>query len=409
MFTSAFFSGNRAALRTRVQADYIILSASGLVQKTADETFPFRQDSNFWYLSGLQVADAVLVIDVKSGKDTLILPPRLKHRDLWEGAISHTELQKTSGISTILDADAGMELLKSLAVTTPKIGTIVPDVAYIPVYGMHISPTKIAFRNRLRHHFKKENFVDIRKDLAALRQVKQPQELKAIQKAVDATVQSIASLKSVISAMKTEQDVDIFLSYQFRLNGADGHAYSPIVASGLDAATIHHMDNNGPLAPDSLLLMDVGAQYQGYAADISRTYAIGEVSARQQAAYDAVKAAHGYALTLLKPGVVIREYQKQIVTFLVDELIKAGLYEKSYREQAQKDFPHLISHHLGLDVHDAGLYDEPLQAGAVVTVEPGVYLPGDKIGVRIEDDILITATGAKNLSAHLPDDLLYLG
>jgi Xaa-Pro aminopeptidase len=121
-----------------------------------------------------------------------------------------------------------------------------------------------------------------------------------------------------------------------------------------------------------------------------------------------VKAAHGFALSLLKPGVVIREYQKQVVTYLVDALISAGIYDAAHREQYEKEYPHLISHHLGLDVHDAGMYDDPLVEGCVVTVEPGVYLAEDGIGVRIEDDIVITKTGAKNLSSHLSDDLLYL-
>lgn len=408
MFTSEFFTGNRAALRNGCTADYIILSANGLVQKSADVSFPFRQDSNFWYLTGSQVADALLLMELKSGKDTIILPPRQKHRDIWEGAIDTAALCKSSGVDQVLQDDEGTELLKSLAPKKPKIGTIVPDIAYLPAYGMHLSPTKLVFRNRLRRMFGKEQLVDIRTDIARLRQVKQAPELAAIKKAVDITVESLAALKAEISHMKSERDVDIFLSHEFRLRGAAGHAYDPIVGSGVHAATIHHETNDGPLVKDSLLLMDVGALYQGYAADISRSWIIGTPSAKQKAVYDAVKTAHTYALSLLKPGVTIRTYQKEVVAFLVGTLIDAGVYKEEDRAQYEKDYPHLISHHLGLDVHDAGMYDDPLVEGCVVTIEPGVYLPADRIGVRIEDDILITKTGAENLSARLPDDLLYL-
>ncbi len=408
MFNDSFFSGNRAALRQTCTADYILLSANGMVQKSADLVFPFRQDSNFWYLTGSNIADALLLIDVKNGVDTIILPERQKHRDMWEGAIDTAALQKTSGVHEVLQYEEGTARLKELAAKKPKIGTIVPDIAYLPAYGMHLNPQKLVFRNRLWRLFGKANLVDIRTDMARLRQVKQPAELEAIQKAVDITADSLAALKKEIGTMRTERDVDIFLSHQFRLGGASGHGYDPIVGSGVHAATIHHETNDGSLVKDSLLLMDVGALYNGYSADISRTYVIGTPTAKQRAVYDAVKAAHGFALSLLKPGVVIREYQKQVVTYLVDALISAGIYDAAHREQYEKEYPHLISHHLGLDVHDAGMYDDPLVEGCVVTVEPGVYLAEDGIGVRIEDDIVITKTGAKNLSSHLSDDLLYL-
>lgn len=408
MFDKTFFTDNRAALTGRVKADFIILSASGLLQKSADTTYPFRQDSNFWYLTGTQIADALLIINIKDDTEYFVLPPRLKHRDMWEGAIDHTAIKQVSGIQNVLTAEQGTDLLKSLVPAKPKIGTIVPDTAYIPSYGMHISPVKIIFRNRLRRLFGTTSFVDIRLDLAALRQVKQPPELAAIKHAIAITLESIMELKNHIAGMTNERDIDIFLSHQFRLRGASGHAYDPIVGSGVHAATIHHETNDGPLVKKQLLLMDVGALYQGYAADISRTYAIGQPSARQQAAFDAVKATHAYAISLLKPGVIIRDYQKEVVAYQIDQLIQAGIYKQSDHAHYEKDYPHLISHFLGLDVHDAGLYDGPLQENVVITVEPGVYLPDDKIGVRIEDDILITKTGAVNLSASLPDNLLYL-
>ena len=406
MFDAAFFTGNRRALAAAAQTDLIVVSANGQLQKSADSLFPFSQDSSFWYLTGCEVPDAVLVMDLRKGTEFLVTPERQVHRDLWEGAIDLTALQALSGIKNIVGFTEGWRLIKQLGAETAKVGTVVPDGPYIAAYGMHINPAKIAFKNRLRRAVGAGKFVDVRKDIARLRQVKQPAELQAIRQAVKITLDGLQKLRAALPSMHDERDVEVFLTHQFRLGGADGHAYDPIVASGVHAATIHHMINDGPLRTNELLLMDVGAQYQGYAADISRTWVIGAATPRQKAAHAAMQSTHAYALKLLKPGVIIKDYQKEVVTFLVGELISAGLCKTSERAAIEKNYPHLISHFLGLDVHDAGMYDEPLVAGVLLTVEPGVYLPDEKIGVRIEDDILITADGAINLSTSLSSNLL---
>lgn len=407
MFSSTFFAGNRSALRAKTDVDFVILSANGMVQKSADLVFPFRQDSNFWYLTGCTVADAVFVLDVQQGVATVILPPRLKQRDAWEGVIDREDIKKNGALDVVIDADEGQKYLRSISKQKPRIGTIVPDGAYIAAYGLHFNPAKMLFKNRLKRLFGASTLVDIRIVMAGLRQVKQPQELEAIQKAIDITIDSFEALKKELPHMQGEQDIDIFVSHQFRLRGGKGHAYDPIVGCGEHAATIHYETNDGPLAANSLLLMDIGAEYEGYAADISRTWALGEPSDKQRAVYDAVKATHQYALSLLKPGVVIREYQKQVAAYQVDQLIQRGIIAAKDRKTSEANYPHLVSHFLGLDVHDAGLYEEPLPVGAVITVEPGYYMQAEKIGVRIEDDVLITQDGAVNLSARLSDNLVY--
>ena len=336
--------------------DFVVLAANGLVQKSADVSYPFRQDSNFWYLTGLDIADAVLVIDVKKGDEFIILPQRDKHRDLWDGKFDTARTSQQSGIADTLPYTQGWKQLKVLLSRPCTIGTILPDSPYIAVYNMHVNPGKIAFRSHLRRISGTAKVIDLRKTIGRLRQIKQPNELAAIKKAVQATVESLKELQAAIGTMKTEQDVDIFLSHQFRLHGTSGHAYDPIVASGIHAATIHYMDNNGPLLKNQLLLMDVGASYQGYAADISRTWVLGQPSARQQEVYEVVAAAHVRALKLLKPGVIIREYQNKVVASLVDDLISIGVYKQADRLKAVKDYPHLISHFLGRSNAGLGVF-----------------------------------------------------
>jgi Xaa-Pro aminopeptidase len=407
MFSAEFFTGNRQRLAKACECDFVVLAANGTLQKSADTVFALRQDSNFWYVSGLQVADAVVVIDCKMAESFVILPPRLAMRDQWEGKLDTVALAKLCGITDFTDSRTGWARLASLTAKGKTVGTILPASSYIGVYGMHINPAKIRFRRKLKKLVSPTNLLDIRLPIAHLRQVKQPAELTSITEAVSATTKSLTLLKDQIASFSSERDVDIFLSHQFRLHGGTGHAYDPIVATGKNAATIHYQDNNATFQKNGLLLMDVGAEVNGYAADISRTYALSPPTPRQQAVFDAVQSVHNYALTLLKPGVILREYERLVEEHMGKELITLGLINSMDRKKIRFYFPHLTSHYLGFDVHDAGDYDQPLSPNTVITVEPGIYLPKEGIGVRIEDDILITDTGATNLSEHLPIDLLY--
>ena len=405
MFSVDFFKLNRKRICDTVDVDLIVLSANGLVQKSADTTFPLRQDSNFWYLTGLDIAEAVVVIDKLNAQEYLVLPPRLKHRDLWEGELNISEITQLSGIGTVLSNTEGWERLKNtLKNDKVSLGTILPARSYEPNYGMYINPAKLVFGRKIKR-LADENIVDIRRNLALLRQVKTTDEISAIKKAVDITSASLAELQKSLSDMRSEKEVGIFLSHEFAQRGANGHAYDPIIACGKNATTIHYEKNDSILKKGSLLLLDVGAQYQKYAADISRTWAIGPASDRQVKVHMAVERVHSYAMSLLKPGVVLREYEKIVRSRMKKELLGLGLVTN--KDDHLKYYPHLTSHFLGIDVHDAGDYDLPLAPNTVLTVEPGIYIPQENIGVRIEDDVLITDTGCHNLSASIQSHLVY--
>jgi len=211
-----------------------------------------------------------------------------------------------------------------------------------------------------------------------------------------------------LSKYAFEYEIEAEITRGFRRRGAEGHAFTPIVAGGKNACTIHHIKNDSRLTSDELLILDVGAMYQQYAADISRTYALHDrPSRRQEQIYEAVCEAQDYAYSLLKPGVILNEYEKEMESFIGEKLRELGLIKTITRETVRESglFPHRVSHFLGIEAHDAGNYDEPLKPGVVLVAEPGIYIRDEGIGVRVEDDVLITEDGCSILSSKLPRQL----
>ncbi len=402
-FTSEFFTGNRQRLLEATGAELIVLSANGLLQRTTDTTFAFRQDSNFWYLTGVEEPDYILVISVE--KSFLIAPERGEHRDLWDGAIDIDALKASSGLDEIMEHHAGWNQLDRLLKKIKKAHTITPAEAYYKLFGFYTNPARMTLLTALKKHRNLE-LVDIRKHLAHLRQIKQDPEIAALQKAIDITSNALKEARKKLPSYKYEYEVVADITGSFIRQGSKGHAYEPIVSGGANAATIHHLQFDSALPKDSMILFDIGADVNNYSADISRTYALGEPTARMQEVFAAVERVRQIAFKKLKPGVMPREYEKEVDAVMAQELHKLGLLKNvDDKKKFRKLYPHLTSHHLGLDTHDSADYDLPLAAGMVLTVEPGIYIPDEGIGVRIEDDVLITKTGIKVLSASLPSTL----
>jgi Xaa-Pro aminopeptidase len=237
--------------------------------------------------------------------------------------------------------------------------------------------------------------------------IKQAAELEAIQLAIDITAAGIkeATKASKLKNYAYEYELEAELTRNFRMRGS-GHAFEPIVAGGPRACTLHNVANSGKLSADELVLMDVGAEIEHYAADITRTISLnGSPSRRQQAVHAAVLEVQEFALGLLKPGILLKEYEQQIEHFMGEKLRELGLIKIITHDGVRAYYPHATSHFLGLNVHDVGEYDRPLEPGVVMTVEPGIYIASEGIGVRIEDDVLVTPKGPKILSSKLPRDL----
>jgi len=407
LFDSAFFAGNRERLRTLFPGTApIIITANGALQRNGESTYKFRQDSNFWYLTGINKPDILLVMD--KDKEYLVVPEREKVMEIFEGATDTQELSKRSGIETVVTSTVGWRQLTNRLKKVKHVATLAAAPAYVEPYDFYSNPARAALIAHIQNIRKDIEVLDLRLHMVKMRMVKQVPEIAAIQKAIDITIASMkeATSPSKLDKYEYEYELEAAINYGFRKRGAQGVAFDSIVASGANACIIHNFPAYDKLAPKSLVIVDVGAEVENYAADISRTYAVGKITKRQRQVYQAVAEVQEYAISLLVPGALIRENEKLVEHFMGEKLRELGLIKSIEHEAVRQYFPHATSHFLGLDVHDAGDYNEPLVPGMMLTAEPGIYLSEEGIGVRIEDDILITADGPVNLSAALPRNLV---
>lgn len=398
MFTSNFFSGNRQKLRQQAGADNLfVITAQSLLQRSGDTTYPFRQDSNFFYLTGVNEPDVVLVM---TGSEAfLILPKRSKVATIFGGSINCDEIAKISGIKTILDHREGWERYKKLQQSRKSVYTLSQAPPKVTgVDSFYTNPTRRSLLQKLKRLNPRIEFKDLRPTLSSMRQIKQPEEIEAIKRAIAITGEGFKRARAALANGASEFEIEAVFDRVFKENRAT-HGYQPIVAGGERACVLHYIRNDQPLVPKEVCLLDVGAEYHNYAADITRTYCL-EASDRQQAVMESVRRVQTEAIKLLKPGLAWKAYGKQVEQLMGSELLALGLIKDPSTEAIRTYFPHGISHSLGLDVHDVCDY-KTIQENMVITVEPGIYIPEEGIGVRIEDDVLITKTGAKNLSASV--------
>lgn len=402
-FSSRFFTENRRRLRESSAPDVpIVITANGLLQKgSIDGAYQFSQDADFWYLTGIDEPDIVLVMD---GRDEyLIVPSRPAIREAFDGAVASSPLTRRSGVKTVLDEEAGWARLSRRLKKTGKVATARPLPAYTERYGIYANPARANLLAKLRSYARLK-LTNVSADLARMRMIKQPAELKAIQTAIDITA---GSMKEALTPAKRrayayEYELEAEIGRGFRRRGAGGHSFEPIIAGGKRACTLHNVANDGALAKDELVVVDVGAEVEHYAADITRTVSLDKPSKRQREVYDAVLEVQRFALGLLKPGANFKDYEKQVRHHMGEQLVALGLIRSNYPKAVHKFYPHGTSHLIGLYVHDAGDYDQPMQPGMVMSCEPGIYIPKEGIGIRIEDDVLITASGNEVLSAAVP-------
>lgn len=406
MLDSDFFSANRARLRELFTGTApIVITASGMMQKGADEAYPFHQDANFWYLTGISDPDIVLVMD--KSKEYLIVPGRSDSREVFDGAIDAKELTRLSGVTTVLSDKEGWKQLEARMQKVHHVATLAAIPSYVESWGMYANPARETLIKRLREFNSELEMLDLRSHLARMRMIKQPQELDMIRQAIAVTVDTLKDVTrpKQLAKYAHEYELEADITRGFRTRGASGHAFSPIVASGKHACTLHHIHNDGLLASNELVVLDVGAEWSHYAADITRTVISGTPSPRQQAVYDAVLNVQEYAFSLLKPGVTFQDYEEKIMAYMGEKLRELGLIKTISEESVRQYYPHATSHFLGLNTHDVGDYERPLEPGVVMTVEPGIYIPEEGIGVRIEDDVLILEDGIEILSEKLPRTL----
>jgi len=399
---SQIFISNRKNLLQRLNGALVVVVAYTSLQRQNDAAFRFQQEANFWYLSGIEQPDWQLIIDGQSGKSWLIAPDIDDVHRVFEGGLSHQEAQKISGVDAVILHKDAESLLRTLAKKHSMVYAL-GEHPHSEHFNFHENPAQRQLWRVLERIF--NSVQDCRPELAKLRAIKQPEEIAAMKRAIRLSTDAFELVKNKLPDLKCEYEIEAEFDYYFKRHGVD-HAYEPIVAGGKNACTLHYGANNMKLKKNSLLLLDIGARYNGYSADISRTYALGEPTKRQQAVHMAVEQAHIEIVNLLKPGLRVLEYQDRVDTIMKQALLGLGLMKDDADEVAYRTyFPHAVSHGLGIDTHDSLGGPETFLEGMVLTVEPGIYIPEEGIGVRIEDDILITKKGHENLSRRLSTGL----
>ena len=377
--------------------ELIIVFAASVVKYPRN----YLQDNNFKYLTGLDIPDAILVISKqKKPVMELFIERGIPEMEVWVGKkMMKEEATKASGIEKISFLDEFERKIGFYMAPSFKVHT---NVGYNSIDKPLNKQQNFIFK--AKQHFPHITAVDMTKIMIPLRSVKTKWEIEQMQKAIDVTGEGIKNIikKSKVGMM--EYELEAILQYEVTRKGLRHMGFKPIIAAGGNAATLHYEQNNSKIRKDEMVLLDVGAACNGYSADISRTFPVsGKFTKRQKEVYSEVLIINKKIIKMVKPGIGMKELNEKTVELIQKALIKLKLIKdkKNYR----KYYMHSVGHHLGMDTHDLGARDSVLEIGNVITIEPGIYIPEEKIGVRIEDDILVTKTGYKNLSENIPKEI----
>lgn len=398
-----FFTTNRRNLVRKLGGGVFVFAAFSKMQQGADEAALFEQEANFWWLTGVEFADWQLIIDGTRHKSWLVAPKISDINTVFDGSLSSDDAKRISGVDEVISDDAATMMLRALAKKHSVVYAL-GDHPYIQYFDFVLNPASKKLKDKLTRIF--ASVSDCRRELDGLRAIKQPVEIAAMRKAISLTIEGFELIKTKLPDLKHEYEAEAEFTYLFRRKGGGGHAFSPIIAGGNNATTVHYFANNDTLKKRDLLVMDVGARYHGYAADVARTYSIGQPTKRQLQIHEAVRSASRQIISLLKPNLSMRDFDEQSDVIMISALMQVGLMTDPDDKQTYRQyFPHAMSHGLGIDAHDGWGDATYFQPGMVLAVEPGIYIPAEGIGIRIEDNILITASGHENLSRKLSTDL----
>jgi Xaa-Pro aminopeptidase len=398
MVLAEIYKQRRQRLSQILNGEPAVFTAFSAMQQTNDSAGLFVQESSFFWLTGITEPDWQLIILDK--KSWLVSPIKSDIHRIFDGGMSADEAQRISSVDGVMYEDDLKDMLNEAAKKHSKVSTVFQH-PHSNDYDFVLNPALQKLHSRLQRFF--SGVVDCRKALSKLKAIKSSEEIELMQQAIDISIEGFNEVRNTIAATHYEHEIEATLGYIFRSAGSEGHAYAPIVGTGKNACTLHYIANNDPLPVNGMVLIDAGARVGGYAADITRTYAIGTPSRREKDVHAEVERAHQAIIDLIKPETSVKEYMAAVDDIMKQALRNLNLLKTP--DDFRRYFPHAISHGLGIDVHDSLEGFEAFQPGMVLTVEPGIYIPEEGIGVRIEDDILVTKDGNKNLSAALPTSL----
>jgi Xaa-Pro aminopeptidase len=408
------FIKNRLKFSQQMEPRSIAVFNSNDVFSTgADSTLPFEQHRNIFYLSGVDQEESILIIFPSATnaahREILFVKETNDHIAVWEGAkLSKAQATAATGIETVY-------WLSEFDAIFPKLMAEATSF-YFNNNNHYRQAVEMETRNdrflkQVESTYPNHKLIPSFPIMESIRGTKEPEEIALMQTACDITEKGFRRALGFIKPGVMEYEIEAEFAHEFLKNRSKGFAYTPIIGSGYNGCVLHYIENNQVCKEGDMLLMDVGAEYANYSSDMTRTIPVnGQFSARQKAVYQAVLNVKNEATKLLVPGTIWKDYHVEVGKMMTSELLGLGLIDKADVQNEdpkwpayKKYFMHGTSHHMGLDTHDFGPLDTPMTANMVFTVEPGIYIPKEKMGIRIEDDVVIQAEGPPlNLMRNIP-------
>ena len=407
------FKKNRERFIAMMKKNSIaIIVSNDECPSNGDALYRFRQNSDLYWLSGITQEDSMVILfpdnpDPKY-REVLVLVKPNELKEKWDGKrLRANEAREMSGIQTIVWLESLDGLLQPWIHLAESIYL---DSNENDRKGSLLQTRDYRFVQEMKTRYPLHQFERAAKLFKDLRGIKTIFEVEVMQQAIDITDNTFRRLLKFIKPGVMEYEIEAEIVHSFLSQRATGEAYGSIIASGDRARTLHYISNNQECKDGELILMDFGAEYGGYCADLTRTAPVnGKFSKRQKTVYNACLHLHDYAKSLLKPGITITDYTEKVGEEATQQFLKIGLLKKTDVKNEDPDnrayrkyLYHGISHHLGIDVHDLGTRTEPIKPGMVFTVEPGIYIEEEQMGIRIENNVWITKNGNKDLMKNIP-------
>ena len=407
------FEHNRALFSTHLNTQSLAVFCSNDKMPTnADGTMPFKQNSDLFWMSGVDQEESKLVIFPgclnPKHREILFLKETSDLISIWEGEkLSKEKAYNVSGISTVYWNSQFEDVFNELMKEAESI--------YLNSNDHTRSTSKVQtqtdrFNDWCKRNFSTKQYIKSAPIMHDLRSVKHPVEIELLQRACNITEKGFRRVLRFVKAGVMEYEIEAEYMHEFLINRSKGFAYEPIIASGRNACVLHYIDNNKVCLDGDVILMDVGAEYANYSSDMTRCVPVnGRFTRRQKDVYNAVLNVMKQARSMLKPGVLLSDYHKEVGLIMQSELIGLGLINQHDIDKQdpknpayRKYFMHGTSHFLGLDVHDVGHFDKPIKEGMVFTCEPGIYILEENLGIRLENDLVITNDKPFDLMTNIP-------
>lgn len=408
------FIENRKAFVAKMESSALaVFNSNDIYPVSADSTMPFQQHRDIFHLSGVDQEESILVLSPnaknEAQREVLFLKETNDHIAVWEGEkLDKAKAFETAGIKTVYWLDQFDRVFKQMMSECDSIYLntnehLRADTTVQTREDRFIAKVKIDYPS---HQVRRSAPI-----MHRIRSIKNNIEIDLMQKACDVTKAGVERILGFIKPGVWEYEIEAELIHEFLINRSRGFAYTPIVASGSNACVLHYIENNQQCKDGDVILLDVGAEYANYASDLTRSVPVsGRFTQRQKDVYNAVLNVKKSAEKLLVPGTLMDEYHKEVGLMMQSELINLKLIDKTDVKNQDANWPaykkyfmHGTSHFIGLDTHDVGIWNEPIEKGMVFTCEPGIYIPKESLGIRLEDDLVVQgAEGPKNLMGSIP-------